>query len=104
MQSSPKSNLAPHVSRLGRAKLPSLHMSTQLSARVTKGAAERNLKFLHDYATDALGSHFGEVRSVTDVIPAEDEIGDRDARGAPPASPFLSGHLHYPPSAAACAA
>lgn len=55
-----------------------LFLEPQVSAKVTTAAAERNIKFLKEYATHALGTHFGEKRSITDVIPSEDEIGDGD--------------------------
>ena len=55
-----------------------LFLEPETSATVTPAAAERNIKWLRDYAPGAMGSHFGEKRHITDIIPPEEDIGDGD--------------------------
>jgi hypothetical protein len=55
-----------------------LFLEPATSAKVTPAAAERNIKWLRDYAPGAIGEHFGEKRDITDNIPPEADITDGD--------------------------
>jgi hypothetical protein len=55
-----------------------LFLQPETSAAVTPAAAERNIKWLRDYAPGAMGKHFGEEREITDIVPPEADIADGD--------------------------